>query len=629
MADVIKAGTLAQIAQHDARQPVRFSAVLGIWMLVSVMLLVIALPAIMAARFPDPDDLLRLLQVRDWLAGQDWYDVRQYRMNAPDGAPMHWSRIVDLPIAIITALLTPIIGSASAEMAALIIIPAMTLLCVMWLVARLTNQIGPARTNQQIASGEISRDAAYLACFLMVMIVPVVHQLRPMRIDHHGWQIALALLALSGFISPRPERGAAITGAALACWLSISMEGLPMAAAFMAGFALLWLCDTRYRERLVIAMSSLTATSALLFAGTRAFASDGWVQYCDAISPVHIGVFALGTGMLAILSRLNPALRLALVAGFGFTGSAALALLYGAAPQCTNGAFAQLDPLVDSFWYQRVYEGRPIWQQTAGKIVQNLAVPLIALFALLMHWLRFNRRSEDTLASTAMLYAQSIYGRAGFLLLCALAVSLLVERASAVACAFALPFAANLLMGLLKKVRGFGSMLARIGGTLGIFALVVPGLVIAPASALISNKAKKLEVLNETVREAEKCQQFEELQLLQELPTGNIMTPLDMGPSILFASDHKVVASGHHRNDAAMHDVLSFFTGNAANARAIAAQRSIDYVVYCENVAEPMLYSAHAPNGVMDGLRHQIVPDWLEPVTLYGAKGLHVWRVKR
>ena len=47
----------------------------------------------------DTDDNMRLMQVRAWLAGQPWYDLRNYRLNPPVGFDIHWSRIVDLPIA--------------------------------------------------------------------------------------------------------------------------------------------------------------------------------------------------------------------------------------------------------------------------------------------------------------------------------------------------------------------------------------------------------------------------------------------------------------------------------------------------------------------------------------------------
>ena len=46
----------------------------------------------------DTDDAMRMVQVRDWLAGQGWYDLRALRLDPPAGTLMHWSRVVDLPL---------------------------------------------------------------------------------------------------------------------------------------------------------------------------------------------------------------------------------------------------------------------------------------------------------------------------------------------------------------------------------------------------------------------------------------------------------------------------------------------------------------------------------------------------
>ena len=63
---------------------------------------------------PDTDDNMRFAQVRAWLAGQGWYDLRQHRMDPPAGVSIHWSRIVDLPIAGLFLLLKPFLGYAQA-----------------------------------------------------------------------------------------------------------------------------------------------------------------------------------------------------------------------------------------------------------------------------------------------------------------------------------------------------------------------------------------------------------------------------------------------------------------------------------------------------------------------------------
>ena len=56
----------------------------------------------------DTDDNLRMSQVRALLNGQDWYDLRQYKLNPPEGANVHWSRLVDLPLAGLILALRPL-----------------------------------------------------------------------------------------------------------------------------------------------------------------------------------------------------------------------------------------------------------------------------------------------------------------------------------------------------------------------------------------------------------------------------------------------------------------------------------------------------------------------------------------
>src|SRR3954451_16408170 len=48
----------------------------------------------------DTDDAMRMVQVRALLDGQGWYDLTAWRMAPPNGASMHWSRVVDVPLAL-------------------------------------------------------------------------------------------------------------------------------------------------------------------------------------------------------------------------------------------------------------------------------------------------------------------------------------------------------------------------------------------------------------------------------------------------------------------------------------------------------------------------------------------------
>src|SRR3954451_12996726 len=70
---------------------------------------------VLRLRLPDNDDAMRLVEVRDLLAGQGWFDTIQHRYLPPAGASMHWSRFIDAPIAALVAAFTPILGRTLAE----------------------------------------------------------------------------------------------------------------------------------------------------------------------------------------------------------------------------------------------------------------------------------------------------------------------------------------------------------------------------------------------------------------------------------------------------------------------------------------------------------------------------------
>src|SRR3954449_5095892 len=84
---------------------------------------------------PDTDDNMRMMQVRALLHGQGWYDLRQYRLNPPFGASIHWSRLVDLPIAGLILALRPFLGAAAAERWAVAIAPMLPYLLLLWSLA--------------------------------------------------------------------------------------------------------------------------------------------------------------------------------------------------------------------------------------------------------------------------------------------------------------------------------------------------------------------------------------------------------------------------------------------------------------------------------------------------------------
>src|SRR4051812_17445009 len=105
--------TSAQAALRE-----QFGANPNVWMPVLWLaaVIAIALPSINGGVFDAmaTDDAMRLVQVRDLIGGQGWFDLFQHRLDPP-GASMHWSRVVDVPLAALILLQRPLLGTHGAE----------------------------------------------------------------------------------------------------------------------------------------------------------------------------------------------------------------------------------------------------------------------------------------------------------------------------------------------------------------------------------------------------------------------------------------------------------------------------------------------------------------------------------
>ena len=87
------------------------------------------------------DDAMRLVEVRDFNAGQGWFDLTQYRLDAPQGVAMHWSRLIDLPLAVMIRLGSLVVTQSTAEQITLALWPSMLLLAFLAGVVSLTREL--------------------------------------------------------------------------------------------------------------------------------------------------------------------------------------------------------------------------------------------------------------------------------------------------------------------------------------------------------------------------------------------------------------------------------------------------------------------------------------------------------
>src|SRR3954453_7494515 len=147
----------------------------------------------------DTDDNMRMMQVRGLLNGQGWFDLRQHRMNPPFGANIHWSRLVDLPIAGLILGLRPILGGPAAEPWAVAIAPLLPYLLLLFSIALTARRLlGPA---------------AYPLAFVTLFFAASTNGMfEPERIDHHGWQLALLALSVASIADRDRVRGGLLLG---------------------------------------------------------------------------------------------------------------------------------------------------------------------------------------------------------------------------------------------------------------------------------------------------------------------------------------------------------------------------------------------------------------------------------
>ena len=570
--------------------------VLAIWIVVGAWMIGNAIPAITEWAFPDPDDAMRLMQVRDWLAGQSWFDVTQYRLNSPAGGPMHWSRLVDIPIASAILIARPFVGQHGAETAALIAVPLLTLLITMLLVHRIAYKL-------------MGTAGSLLAVVATPLSLGAMKQMRIMRIDHHGWQIVMALVATLAVLDDRPRRSGLVAGAAMAMWCNISIEALPFVAALGAWFAFEWLRDASAGQRLKSYLGGLALSSLLLFVLTHA--PSIWFSHPnDALNIAHLAGFAVAalSAQFAVSDIPDWKLRLAALAAVGV---AAVIAMFGVNPHFLEGPFASLDPLVAREWYQGVDEGMPIWRVAPGDGATGLAQPVVGLLGAAVAIARTEGEQRNRwVAFTYLLGAVTLS-------------AVFVIREATTASTLSLPGTAFLCALALTGARTLSLAPARIVATVGAVFIMAPAYA---APALMTPPNPQLE---HAWGQADYCTKRSTIEKLDKLPPSNLAVPLDITPAILASSHHRAIASGYHRNDGGIHDVIVTFAGPLSNARQIIAKRNIDYVVMCEGAVESIRWAHRGPGGLASLLNARRPPKWLQSVAIPGLQRLHVWRVRK
>ncbi len=538
-----------------------------------------------------PDDWTRLLQVRAWLDGQATWDVTQYRMNPPEGFSMHWSRLVDLPLAALAWLL--------GERAALALVPLIWLLPALFALRAIMLRLG------------FSAIAIAFGLVILPLFPLLPGNFAPLRIDHHAPQAVLALVCAALLIRDT-RRSAVACGVCAAAWIAISLEGLPLVAVIAGLYGLRY----GFGERALLPwfLGALAASAWLFSHATRGPVDTA---FCDILLPGHMLTFTAAAMIAAIIPFMPWQERVqGRFVALAAMGLVCLQLAMALLGQCATNPMAQLDPVLQTWWHGAIAEGLPVWRQPVS--VALMLVWTVAIIA--AGWWQAHR--------SGMFH----HGRAlPFTLLCLLALaaggySLLVMREGVVAQLLAIPFAALLLAHFLPRARAIAAPVPRVLATLAAIGLTTP--LFASAFAKPLDRHFPAETMSPDVlamREAGTCT----YAALSRLPQGKVFAPLDAGPAILGQSDHTIVAASYHRNQQPMADVLNALTGEVSDARRMIASHDADYVAICGAASDVALYGTASPDNFTNALLSETPPDWLAPVPSDSDSPLRVYRVIR
>lgn len=557
----------------------------------------------------DNDSLLRLVEVHDLIGGQGWFDLHQYRMGPDGGFVMHWSRLVDAPLAIIILAATAITGSASTgDMVALVLWPMLLMALALFFIMRATRRLaGDGALFPAVVIGAVS--LRFMGIF------------NPGSIDHHNVQLVLALATVSFLLdAARDNAKSFLAGTCTAFMLAVGMETAPYVAVAGTAVAAWYLVEGEKAARIAAGFGvALGLTSAVVFFAT--VPAGGWLAaQCDAFSVPQFALAACAGFGLAGLSLSKacgrtPARRLASLAILG-TAVALVARVFF--PQCLGDPYAGVDPQLRRYWLDAVTEAQPLWKILAnnpGMAATYYATPLLALTVIALRIRGQGARRAELIV-------------AGFL-----AAAFLVSIWQVRGAMFSVPFAVLPLAAWVAERRAAASGKVALSATLKMLLawLVSFSVTWTAAAAGISTVFETAPTAVAGAAAAPtrtKCQRPEDYDALAALPAARVLASSNIGSPILRYSAHHVLAGPYHRNNAGNLLALHALMRPQGEAEAIVRSQNVTLVALCPGNDESDALAEWAPGGLMADLMKGNVPPWLEPVASSQDQPLVLYRVR-
>lgn len=569
------------------------------WVLIVLQLLIVKWGAT-AETLYDTDDAMRLVEMRAFLSGRGWFDLREMRIAPPFGYVSHWSRLIDAGLAGLFLFFKLFTDTANAERLMRVTWP------LLWLLPSLC---GVAAVAQRLAG----REGVWLALLLAVLGLAVYGQFLPGRIDHHNVQIALTMLALAATIwSDRVRWAAVAAGLATALAMAIGFECLPFLIICAAAMSLRFVFDADGARPLAHYGLSLAAGTALALAVNLPPAR--WFETaCDALAiNTAAPVILAGVLLTVVVATTGRRARLVRFGAMSAVGALVAAAYVALEPRCLGGPYAMMDPAVWSLWLGRVREMQPLW--VTARVSPDVAVvlgtfPLVGLI------------SGCVLARDAKLRRDFACLVVAGALLTSFVLMLATLKMYAYAQWIALPAVALAGVRLWQRLK-LTVLLARVAVALLLSPAVVTVLAIGVVHVAVPGSATEKEDGNAV------CSKIASYAPLKRLPAGLVAANIDFGPHILALTQHSVISGPYHRLSEGIIETHRVFASVPEEAMALVKQLGVTYVAIC-GPNGPVGLTAEARKKTLWGqLDGGTVPDWLERLPEEPGQAFAIYRVR-
>lgn len=560
----------------------------------------------------DNDDVMRLVQVRDWLSGQGWFDLHQYRLGLEGGTLMHWSRLIDAPIAAIILIASNFAPQEQAEAIALFIWPILTALAVI---------IAFALSLRALCG----RPGVAIGAIASLIFMMGVRKFSPGSIDHHNVQIALVALIIAAILSTEYNwRGYIGAGILAAIAIAIGAETTPLIAVICGLIAFNWALtggkELRRPTRL-FALSLAISLTAIFFLTTPPSRYDYVV--CDTLSIGYYFIAVSGAiGLFlaaAIFSYHRRSIRfLSLLVIGAIVGTVTIMV----APHCLQSPLADLDPLLIEMWLNYVSEAQPAWEQLAKKPWTSLGyymVPLLG-FIVCIYRIKNGDRKDQHLNLLILIIAST-------------AISVVQLRGSVFSNLFAmLPLAA-----FVAELRAKSNAAPKNKKL--VFAFVLMALVSMPVVwtvagfglSQLSNKVVGTDKAQTRSGKQKACKNREALSALNSEPDGVVLAPSNMGASILRFTNHRALSAPYHRNQGGMITEIKSAISEPETAHKLLKGAGVTLIAFCQLDPQARLAIREAPEGLYAALSSGDIPHFLELVSQDSSSNnspVEIYRVK-